>query len=127
MDYVPHQARTHAHTHNPPIFFGLKPSQRNASFQSLTLRNRRQNLLFHILTLDNGAGVWVSPVLEGYGSKRQLLMDRRLMAFSCGQSERQHYFLVQSTKTSTALDNLTPTEGQRARHCNLDPKSLLFH
>lgn len=102
--FVPPQA----HTSPSSPTFRLKPSWKNASFQSLTLRSRRQNLLFCILTLNNGAGVWVSPVPKGYRSKRQLLMERRSMAFSRGQRERQLYLLVQSTKTSTALNKPTP-------------------
>lgn len=59
-------------------------------------------MLVCILTSDNGAGVGVCPVPEGYGSKRQLLMDGRSM----GRGDTIP--LAQSTETSTALPNPTP-------------------
>lgn len=101
---MPHQAHT---AHPLPIQFGLNPL-RNASFQSLTLRNRRQNLLVCTLTSASGAGVGVCPVPEGSGSKRQLLMDGWEIH---GQ--------LRALKLCTAQSHTM--QGQTARHHNWIP------
>lgn len=90
-------------------------------FPATNPSNRGQNLLFRILMLEDGAGVWVSPTSKGHRSKGQFLTERRAMAFSCGQSEKQHCFSVQSTKTSTALNRPTPVERHRARQLTWIP------
>lgn len=125
MNYVPHQA--HTHKKKPNHILRIKTISEECIFPVI---NPQKQEAKHAVSHPNAR--WWGWRLglscpQGYWSKRLLLTDRRLMAFSCAQSERQYYFLVQSTKTSTALDNPSPTEEQRARHCNLDPKSLLFH
>lgn len=116
------------HTQHPlPIQFGLNPL-RNASFQSLTLRNRRQNLLVYTLTSASGAGTGVCPVPKGSGSKRQLLMDGweshgQLRALKhplhCpvppmqGQTARHHNWIpnpCHSTNSATSKDSASTTQ-----------------